>query len=172
MNRAILRGLLAAALALVLVVAVLAVRGYERTLAEGRVVLFELAPVDPRSLMQGDFMALDFAVNREMASAWEAIGEERKPPPYMLVELDQEGRASFAGFAAELPAAEDPRLALKLHMEHGAPGIGPNAFFFQEGTADRYATAAWGTFRVADDGTALLTSLRDADLETLGEVRR
>ena len=32
----------------------------ERLLAGGRVVMLELAPVDPRSLMQGDYMALRF----------------------------------------------------------------------------------------------------------------
>ena len=34
----------------------------ERLLTEGSVVLLHLAPVDPRSLMQGDYMALNFAV--------------------------------------------------------------------------------------------------------------
>src|SRR5260221_9441573 len=34
----------------------------EQLLADGRVVLLELAPVDPRSLMQGDYMALRFKV--------------------------------------------------------------------------------------------------------------
>ena len=30
----------------------------EQTLRDGQLVLFELAPVDPRSLMQGDYMYL------------------------------------------------------------------------------------------------------------------
>jgi uncharacterized membrane-anchored protein len=38
----------------------------ERILDEGRVVLLELAPVDPRSLMQGDYMALRFAVAEDI----------------------------------------------------------------------------------------------------------
>ena len=52
------------------------------------------------------------------------------------------------------------------------PRIGPDAFFFPEGTAERYEAAAWGEFRVADDGSALLTGLRDARLEPLGRVKR
>ena len=43
----------------------------ERLLTEGRVVLLELAPVDPRSLMQGDYMALRFK------AANDALGEVR-----------------------------------------------------------------------------------------------
>ena len=32
----------------------------EQTLRDGQLVLFELAPVDPRSLMQGDYMSLRY----------------------------------------------------------------------------------------------------------------
>ena len=34
----------------------------EQHLSNGEVVLLELAPVDPRSLMQGDYMRLRFAL--------------------------------------------------------------------------------------------------------------
>lgn len=172
MSRITLRWLLAASLALVLAATLFAVRGYEHTLAEGRVMLFELAPVDPRSMMQGDFMALDFAVNREMDELWRAIGGDERPPPYALLLVDAEGRASFAAFAEELPASGDPFVGIRLQVEHGRPRIGPNAFFFQEGTAERYETAVFGEFRVADDGTALLTGLRDERLALLGGVER
>lgn len=172
MSRGVLRWLLAASLALVLAVAVFWVRGYERTLAEGRVVLFELAPVDPRSMMQGDFMALDFAVNREMQQLRHATGEEGPAPTYARIYVDAEGRGTFAGFAEALPAPGDPFVGVRLQFAHGLPHIGPDAFFFQEGTAERYEAAAFGEFRVADDGTVLLTGLRDIRLEPLGEVQR
>lgn len=172
MNRGTLRLLLLAALALVLVVAGIRVRSYEHTLAEGRVVLFELAPVDPRSMMQGDFMALDFAVNGELQQHWAATGEEQPPPPYALFVLDAEARGTFLQFAHSLPEPTANQLGLRLQFQYGLPHIGPDAFFFQEGTAERYETAAWGEFRVADDGTVLLTGLRDGRLEPLGQVRR
>ena len=41
----------------------------ERLLERGRIVLLELAPVDPRSLMQGDYMALQFAIARDTREA-------------------------------------------------------------------------------------------------------
>ena len=37
----------------------------EQLLGSGRVVILELAPVDPRSLMQGDYMALTFAAGAD-----------------------------------------------------------------------------------------------------------
>lgn len=172
MSRGILRLLLLAALALVLAVAGTWVRSYERTLAEGRIVLFELAPVDPRSMMQGDFMALDFSVNRELQQSWVATGEEQRPPPYALVGVDAEGRGTFLQFADSLPQPAADQLGVRLQFQHGMPHIGPDAFFFQEGTAERYESAAWGEFRVAADGMVLLTGLRDERLEPLGQVRR
>ena len=38
----------------------------ERLLRQGRPVLLELAPRDPRSLMQGDYMDLDYALARTL----------------------------------------------------------------------------------------------------------
>jgi uncharacterized membrane-anchored protein len=172
MSRGVLRLLLAAALVLVLAATAIAVRNYERTLAEGRIVLFELAPVDPRSIMQGDFMALDFAVNQAMHRAWSASGDGQRTPRFAIVAVDAEGRAAFLEFAANLPEPAADRLGIRLHVEHGMPRVGPNAFFFQEGTGERYEAAAWGEFRVAADGTALLTALRDERLELLDAVKR
>src|SRR5690606_19512775 len=60
------RGGIVAAWLLVGVVVVHAVLGFERTLRDGQLVLLELAPVDPRSLMQGDYMALRFAVDAQL----------------------------------------------------------------------------------------------------------
>ena len=37
----------------------------EQQLRDGRVVLLALAPVDPRSLMQGDYMRLRYAVETD-----------------------------------------------------------------------------------------------------------
>ena len=49
-------------LAAVLAVANYAIVDKERVIAHGRTVYVALAPVDPRSLMQGDYMALNFRV--------------------------------------------------------------------------------------------------------------
>jgi uncharacterized membrane-anchored protein len=165
-------GILSAFL-LVIGVATWAVRGHEQTLAAGRVALFELAPVDPRSMMQGDYMALAFAIEQALQEAHETSREAgRTLPRYALVRLDAEGRAMLAELGDELPAADGELLALRIRMRHGRPVIGPNAFFFQEGEAGRFEAARWGEFRVDSQGHALLTHLRDAELGRLGEIER
>ena len=62
-----LRAALALSIALVLGLAAWSVLGFETLLRQGRTVYLELAPVDPRSLMQGDYMALSYQLEREIA---------------------------------------------------------------------------------------------------------
>ena len=55
-----------AGLALTLGLTAVLVMDKERVVADGTPVLLELAPVDPRSLIQGDYMQLDYALARNL----------------------------------------------------------------------------------------------------------
>ncbi len=161
------------ALVLVLGVALNTVLDRERILEQGRIVLVQLTPVDPRSLMQGDYMRLSFAIDRKL----EKSGEEppSPPPAYAHFALDEQDRARLIGVSSALQPNALPSAAavtIRIRQRDGQLTIGPNAFFFQEGTAKGYEAARWGEFRVATDGTVLLTHLRDAELNRLGEQRR
>lgn len=160
----------AAAFLIVAGVTTHAVADLERVLTEGRVVLVELAPVDPRSLMQGDYMALRFGPDEGLPRR--TGGRTAPPPPrFAYLEVNAEGRAGLAGVGETLPAPQGA-VAMRVRMRDGTPSVGPNAFFFQEGRAAVFAGARWGEFRVAADGTALLTHLRDQNLQRLGETVR
>lgn len=150
---------------LTLSVAAYGIWGHERTLREGELVLLRLAPVDPRSLMQGDYMALRFALDQQLHS----LPEDR--PDYVYLQLGNDARGVFAG-VGEQPATQAGQVSMRIRWGRGGPSLGPNAFFFQEGTASLYENARWGGFRVARNGTALLTSLYDEDLQLLGRNRR
>lgn len=157
-------GILAAWL-LVCVVVVYAVAGFERTLRDGQLVLLELAPVDPRSLMQGDYMALRFAVDGQLSR------QQQPLPGYAYLHLGAGGRAVLAGTGSQ-PATEPGVVSMRIRWGSGGASLGPNAFFFQEGTAAVYEQARWGGFRVAADGTALLAALYDEELQLLGSNHR
>jgi uncharacterized membrane-anchored protein len=146
---------------IVLVLANLTIYQREQLLADGRVVLLELAPVDPRSMMQGDYMVLNFRLNREVAEQPRGTWDGR-----VVLALDEKGVGSFLRFDDGSPL--EPRQAL-LHyrVREDRPRIATNAFFFQEGKGKRYETARYGEFRVAPDGEAILTGLRDAGLREL-----
>ena len=138
----------------------------EQMLEHGRVVLLELAPVDPRSLMQGDYMALRFKVSDE------AFGRTKKElkDGRLVVALDQRGVASFRRFA-DAPAVAADEALLRYRVRNARPKFATNAFFFQEGQARQYESARYGEFRVAPDGEMILTGLRGADLALLGTTR-
>ncbi|PRB81921.1 GDYXXLXY domain-containing protein [Pseudomonas sp. MYb185] len=154
-----------AAWLLIVVAVAYTVSGHERTLRDGQLVLLQLAPVDPRSLMQGDYMALRFAVDGQLPR------EDGQWPNYAHLHVGAEGRAVLAG-AGDEPSSEPGMVSMRIRQNGREASVGPNAFFFQEGTAAVYEEARWGGFRVAADGTALLTALYDENLQLLGSNRR
>ena len=147
-----------------------AISGRERLLADGRVVLLELAPVDPRSLMQGDYMALRFKV------AGEIFEPARRTPNgaadgHIVVKLDERGVGNFVrrDGGERLGPGE---VILAYRIRNDQVKFATNGFFFQEGSAGDFQRARYGEFRVASSGDLLLTHLRGEKLERLGPPGR
>lgn len=157
-----------AVMAGVLVLAVLnwTIYARERHLAEGRIVLLELAPVDPRSLMQGDYMALRFRAADDFQRTAKTVEDGR-----IVVRLDEKNVGRFVR-RDDGTALGERDLALRYRIRDGRVKFATNAFFFQEGTAKLYEAARFGEFRVALSGELLLTGLRGKDLEPLGPAAR
>ncbi len=139
----------------------------EQLLSDGRIVLLELAPVDPRSLMQGDYMALRFKVANQ---AFPPADRVRRQDGHIVVKLDQQGVGHFKRFADGSPVATDEAL-LRYRIRNDQPKFATNAFFFQEGHAKAYEAARYGEFRVAKNGDMILTAMRAADLKPLQAAR-
>jgi len=137
---------------------------FERAMGSGEVVLLELAPVDPRSLMQGDYMRLDYALARQLTDRQEAATRT------LVVRLDGQQVAHWVEGGDPDALALDQRL-LKVHQIHGQWRVGPDAFFFEEGTAAQYERARYGEFRLQEDGDTLLVGLRDEGFKPLGDTR-
>jgi uncharacterized membrane-anchored protein len=148
----------------------------ERHLAEGEVVYLELAPVDPRSLMQGDYMALNFEVGNLIRGALYARrteqGERQAADGHVVVRLDGQRIANFERLDSGEDALDADEMLLRYRMRNGRVRFATDAFFFQEGHAERYEPARYGQFRVNERGESLLVSLHDAELELLGEMER
>lgn len=155
---------IAAAVLLILSVSALTVWRFEQTLATGQTVILQLAPVDPRSIMQGDYMALAFAIDRELP---DDAGQYR----YVWLTLTEQGVASLHSLSNTLPGQAGV-IALLLHQRDGITSVGPNAFFFAEGSAAVYEQARYGLFKVDRSGKALLSGLLDENLQLLGENLR
>ena len=153
-------------LLLVVVVLVFQVVRKERVLARGTSVLLELAPVDPRSLMQGDYMVLDYAVSREARLDDDTGSREGR----LVLRLDENGVGRFVRHDSPGNTLGPGELLLRYRMRKGRVRLGAESFFFQEGHADRYEQAKYGELRVAGDGTSVLVGLRDAGRQPLGSA--
>ncbi|MDH4163790.1 MAG: GDYXXLXY domain-containing protein [Nitrospirota bacterium] len=138
----------------------------EMLLVTGRVVLLELAPVDPRSLMQGDYMALRFKAANE---AFGIRPDQASLPTdgRIVLSVNEDGVATFKRLDIGAPLAAG-EVAMRYRIRDHKPKFATNAFFFQEGHAQDYAKARYGEFRVADSGECILTGLRDENLVLLG----
>ncbi|RCV90071.1 GDYXXLXY domain-containing protein [Billgrantia montanilacus] len=164
------------ALALILALVNWSIWAKERHLAEGEMVYLELAPVDPRSLMQGDYMALNFEVGnliREALYAQRREGGERQAADgHVVVSLDAQRIAHFERLDSGEDALDADEMRINYRMRNGQVRFATDAFFFQEGHAERYEPARYGQFRVNERGEPLLVSLHGAELELLGEMER
>lgn len=145
-----------------------AIRAKEQIKRDGEVVYLELAPVDPRSLIQGDYMALRFALARDLQGRVDQPGAVAREGQIATapVTLDERRIAHLLGPAAT--TAAEPTLNLRYRIRNGQVWLGTNAFFFEEGTAERYERARYGEFKVdRASGEAVLVGLRGAALDAL-----
>lgn len=159
-----LRGLILLGLVLVLASVNLAMVGKERIKRDGEIVYLPLAPVDPRSLVQGDYMALRFAMaddieRRHAADKRRLLNGE---VAFASVKLDDRQIATLS----DAPSAA--QIKLRYRIRNGHVWLGTNAFFFEEGTGERFRGARYGAFRVdRQSGEAVLVGLRSNTLAAL-----
>ena len=153
MNISLTRGIIAGSVLLVLGAVNWSIVAKERIKAGGERIYLQLAPVDPRSLMQGDYMALRFT----LANSMNAQSSGRAP-----LAVDEQGVATLN------PSPATARLHIRYRVRNGQVWLGTNAYFFQEGTAERYTSARYGEFRLdRSSGEAVLVGLRDEHFKPL-----
>ncbi|RUR57324.1 hypothetical protein ELS78_08975 [Aeromonas veronii] len=142
---------------------------YEHAMSSGEVVLLRLAPVDPRSLMQGDYMRLNYEIARELTSR-DARATQNKGSDTLVIRLDAHQVATLVVDGKPDRLASDERL-LQVHQSERQWQIGPDAYFFEEGSGEQYEAARYGEFRLQADGKTLLVGLRDEAYQPIGQIR-
>jgi uncharacterized membrane-anchored protein len=141
----------------------------EQLLSHGKTVILALAPVDPRSLMQGDYMRLRFQAEQDMQRYLPYKKDSSVADGYVIVSLNEQQIGELQAVVSELPATlAANQWPLRYRIRAGELRFATNAFFFQEGHADDYAQARYGEFKVSNDGEMLLANLRGQHLEVLG----
>ncbi|MNK06777.1 hypothetical protein D3C87_246780 [compost metagenome] len=133
----------------------------EELLKDGQLILLALAPVDPRSIMQGDYMRLRYQISQEF---------DRDSIPkrgYCVVKLKNN--------LAERVRLQKYRTPLNVGeylIEYTSPNswsinIGAESFFFEEGQGKKYEAAKYGGVKVDKAGNSLLIGLYDEKLKKI-----
>ena len=134
----------------------------ETLLTEGKLILLELAPVDPRSLMQGDYMRLSYAMTSNINH--DSISKRG----FCIVTLQENGIAKKVRLQAErTPLYTGEHLIEYTSHEWNGINIGAESYFFQEGDADKYEKAVYGGIKVDSKGNSLLIGLYDENIHKI-----
>ena len=159
------------------------VQQFEDVLATGKPVVLKIAPADPRSLMQGDYMVLNYAILSELQQSQfssesnesnETTGIDELSPSgkkaYILVHLDKNHVATFCEAQSEIPTDFKhctPNVYLPIRYNGSwHPKLPSQDYFFAEGKGEHYAQAEYAEYRFKD-GILLLARLLDKDLKGL-----
>ena len=160
-------------LILVLVLVNWSIYKKEQHIKNGTVVYLKLAPVDPRSLMQGDYMALRFEMARDIYDklpkkenyyGWRHNADAKDGRVVVL--LNEKRVSSFLALYRGQMLKEN-ELLMNYRVRNGAVKFATNAFFFEEGSAKKYEKAKYGEFRVNEDGELLLVALADENVTVI-----
>ena len=145
----------------------------------------ELAPIDPRSLLQGDYMTLnyditdkvrDFIYNNgtyiydgenenesEENKALRKLADSKKA--YIAVRLDENKVAKFVKITKEITDEKD--LLFIAYKTNGFDvNINANSYLFQEGTGDKYEEARYSKVVLIGNNLRLI-DLRDKDFKEI-----
>lgn len=158
----------AALVALCLAIPLGSVVHKEILLADGEMIHLELRPRDPRSLMQGDYMVLRYALEEDVIEEGPDTGMGT-----IVVTLDERRVARFSRLDDGRALAPDERRLRARFDLHDDPmmRIGAESFFFEEGSAATYERARYGALVVEEGGRSVLVGLSDRDLRPLGAGR-
>lgn len=128
----------------------------ESLLSEGKLILLELAPVDPRSLMQGDYMRLNYSISEDIDN------KNISKRGFCVVKLSDTGIAKKVRLQDGKLPLNDKEYLIKYTLR-GWRGIniGAESFFFQEGESKKYDKAKYGGLKVDNEGNSLLIGLYD-----------
>ncbi len=137
----------------------------EAILESGSPILLKLAPADPRSLMQGDYMRFRYDIVAQMRNIDK---NQLKDHHFAVIRPDANNVAQFVKLYTGEPLASNEKL-IKYHYreQYARIEIKPDTFMFQEGLQSVYQKAAYAIFHYQGSQDYLLTGVANADRQPL-----
>ena len=133
----------------------------EALLEEGKLVLLKLAPVDPRSLMQGDYMRLNYEITDGVKL--DSITKRG----FCVVKFDSINITKKVRFQENVTPLNDDEFLINYTQSDWNINIGAESYFFQEGEGERFENAKYGGVKIDDKGNSLLVGLYDENLNLI-----
>ncbi len=134
----------------------------EQTLKNGHLVLLQLVPVDPRSLIQGDYMRLNY---KEASS--DLPDDQTDTRGYAILQTDSNQVGKIVRLQNTLEPVNGNELIIKYKIINKRLFLGAESFFFEEGQDTLYQKAMYGGLKVDDKGQSLLVGLYDKDFNPI-----
>ncbi len=132
---------------------------YEKLRKSDRTVYLKLAPRDPRSIMQGDYMTLRYNITRERRS--QRANELSPPSLGYIVCISDSGTATAMRIQKKKKPLNKGEFLIRYRMIQGDISIGSEEFFFQEGRGKAFAQARFAKVSISDKGKISLLGLYD-----------
>lgn len=132
----------------------------EQTIKNGKLVFFEIVPIDPRSIIQGDYMTLNYNISsqgdKKMPSSGVAyIGINKEQ---IVVEINQD--STLLDKSLRVLPIQYTKVGSRLRF-------GIESYLFQEGKAKSFEKAKYSGVRINATGNCILVGLYKSDLEEI-----
>ena len=114
------------------------------------VFYFKIAPVDPRALFSGDYMALSYVLENDSR-----------------YDLWSRGTLTFYATEKGVVQAEKTDRLVKVRFYKGSLKL-PHQFYFEENTGEKYEKAVYAQMQRLPDGRFLIKALTD---ENFNEIK-
>ena len=115
-------------------------------------------PVDPRPLIQGDYMVLNYDIAE---SARMEIGNIRKG--YIRIKINDLKIAEFIRIDEEYLPPSNNEISIQFQKNGSNIDIGVNSYLFQEGTGNKFQKAQYAEVIELKNGKLRLKNLLDKD---------
>lgn len=126
----------------------------ERVRTNGARLVLKLEPLDPRSLIQGDYVSLRYAIVRDIPDG--------KRSGVIHLKRDKNDLA-----LSPEPTSSTETIPLKYYRQNGKIRFGIESYLFQEGQGSLHETARYAELRVSRRGAPQLIRLLDQRLQPL-----
>jgi len=138
-----------------------AVVNKEKLLSDGKLILLELAPKDPRSLLQGYYMQLNYKMSRDLPY------NEIPKRGYCVVRILPNGVGERVRLQTGKTPLNDNEWLIEYTNDRMRMNIGAESYFFQEGDVAKFENAKYGGIKVDKKGNSILVGLFDVQLRQI-----